>query len=105
MHSLGEDRNRLTPPVEAGRSPRDRVAELRKALRGPAMMIALEQHTRAGIEENLWDTTPGKRLTSVQMIEKHVCIGVARGVNFDLVTSTASGDEITRQRRITEADR
>jgi len=37
-----------------------------------AMMIALGQHTRAGIEENLWDTTPGKRLTSVQMIEKHV---------------------------------
>jgi uncharacterized protein (DUF849 family) len=37
-----------------------------------AMMIALGQHTRAGIEENLWDTTPGKRLTSVQMIEKQV---------------------------------
>src|SRR5262247_3712667 len=37
-----------------------------------AMMIALGQHTRAGIEENLWDTVPGKRLTSVQQIEKHV---------------------------------
>ena len=36
------------------------------------MMIALGQHTRAGIEENLWDTIPGKRLTSVQQIEKHV---------------------------------
>ena len=39
-----------------------------------AMMIALGQHTRAGIEENLWDTAPGKRLTSVQMIEKQVRI-------------------------------
>jgi uncharacterized protein (DUF849 family) len=37
-----------------------------------AVCIALGQHTRAGIEENLWDTTKGKRLTSVQMIEKHV---------------------------------
>jgi hypothetical protein len=37
-----------------------------------SIMIALGQHTRAGIEENLWDTTPGKRLTTVQMIEKNV---------------------------------
>jgi hypothetical protein len=37
-----------------------------------AFCIALGQHTRAGIEENLWDTTKGKRMTSVQMIEKHV---------------------------------
>ena len=37
-----------------------------------AMMIALGQHTRAGIEENLWDAKKGKKLTSVQMIEKHV---------------------------------
>ena len=37
-----------------------------------AIMIALGQHTRAGIEENLWDTTPGQRLTTIQMIEKHV---------------------------------
>ena len=44
-----------------------------------AMMIALGQHTRAGIEENLWDTTPGKRLTSVQMIEKHVRIAKELG--------------------------
>jgi uncharacterized protein (DUF849 family) len=43
------------------------------------MMIALGQHTRAGIEENLWDTTPGKRLTSVQMIEKHVRIAKELG--------------------------
>ena len=44
-----------------------------------AMIIALGQHTRAGIEENLWDTTPGKRLTSVQMIEKHVRIAKELG--------------------------
>ena len=37
-----------------------------------SVCIALGQHTRAGIEENLWDTTKGKRMTSVQMIEKHV---------------------------------
>ena len=37
-----------------------------------AICIALGQHTRAGIEENLWDTTKGKRLTTVQMIEKQV---------------------------------
>lgn len=37
-----------------------------------ALCIALGQHTRAGIEENLWDTAKGKRLTSVQMIEKQV---------------------------------
>ena len=39
-----------------------------------AIMIALGQHTRAGIEENLWDTTPGKRATTIQMIEKNVRI-------------------------------
>jgi uncharacterized protein (DUF849 family) len=37
-----------------------------------AIMIALGQHTRAGIEENFWDTTPGKRLTTVQQIEKQI---------------------------------
>ncbi len=37
-----------------------------------AIMIALGQHTRAGIEENLWDTTPGKRITTIGMIEKNV---------------------------------
>jgi uncharacterized protein (DUF849 family) len=37
-----------------------------------AICIALGQHTRAGIEENLWDSTKGKKLTSVQMVEKHV---------------------------------
>jgi len=37
-----------------------------------AMMIALGQHTRAGIEDNLWNTTKGERMTSIQMIERHV---------------------------------
>ena len=27
------------------------------------LMIALGQHTRAGIEENLWDKTKGRRMT------------------------------------------
>ena len=36
------------------------------------MMIALGQHTRAGIEDNLWDTKKGVRLSSVKMIEKQV---------------------------------
>jgi uncharacterized protein (DUF849 family) len=37
-----------------------------------AMMIALGQHTRAGIEDNLWNTTNGVRMTTIEMIEKHV---------------------------------
>jgi uncharacterized protein (DUF849 family) len=37
-----------------------------------AMMIALGQHTRAGIEDNLWTTKKGERMTSVQMIESQV---------------------------------
>jgi hypothetical protein len=37
-----------------------------------AMMIALGQHTRAGIEDNLWNTTKGVRMTTIQMIERHV---------------------------------
>ena len=36
------------------------------------MMIALGQHTRAGIEENLWGTTKGVRFSTLQMIEKQV---------------------------------
>jgi uncharacterized protein (DUF849 family) len=36
------------------------------------MMIALGQHTRAGIEDNLWDTQKGVRMNSIQMIEKQV---------------------------------
>jgi uncharacterized protein (DUF849 family) len=37
-----------------------------------AMMIALGQHTRAGIEDNLWDTKKGVRATTLQMIEHQV---------------------------------
>jgi hypothetical protein len=38
------------------------------------MMIALGQHTRAGIEENLWDTKKGVRATTLQIIEKQVAM-------------------------------
>ena len=37
-----------------------------------AICIALGQHTRAGIEDNLWNTTKGVRMTTLQMIERHV---------------------------------
>ena len=37
-----------------------------------AVCIALGQHTRAGIEDNLWNTTKGVRMSTIQMIEKHV---------------------------------
>ena len=37
-----------------------------------AICIALGQHTRAGIEDNLWNTTKGVRMTTIQMIERHV---------------------------------
>ncbi len=37
-----------------------------------ALMIALGQHTRAGIEDNLWNTTKGVRMTTIEMIERHV---------------------------------
>ena len=50
-----------------------------------AMCIALGQHTRTGIEENLWDTQKGKRLTSVQMIEKHV--RMARELGREIATA------------------
>ncbi|MGB6062984.1 MAG: 3-keto-5-aminohexanoate cleavage protein [Candidatus Aquilonibacter sp.] len=36
------------------------------------MMIALGQHTRAGLEDNLFNVKKGERMTSVQMIEKQV---------------------------------
>ena len=36
------------------------------------MMIALGQHTRAGIEENLWDVKKGVRVSSLHMIKKQV---------------------------------
>jgi uncharacterized protein (DUF849 family) len=38
------------------------------------MMIAIGQHTRAGIEENLWDNQKGVRATTLQMIEKQVAM-------------------------------
>jgi uncharacterized protein (DUF849 family) len=48
--------------------------------------IALGQHTRAGIEENLWDAKKGgQRLTSVQMIEKNV--RMARELGRDIATA------------------
>jgi uncharacterized protein (DUF849 family) len=37
-----------------------------------AMLIALGQHTRAGIEDNLWNTTKGVRMSTLEMIQKHV---------------------------------
>ena len=37
-----------------------------------AICIALGQHTRAGIEDNLWNTTKGERMNTIQMIERHV---------------------------------
>jgi uncharacterized protein (DUF849 family) len=36
------------------------------------MMIALGQHTRAGIEDNLWGPKKGVRFSTVQMIEQQV---------------------------------
>ncbi|GFE85172.1 BKACE family enzyme [Steroidobacter agaridevorans] len=36
------------------------------------MMIALGQHTRAGIEDNLWGPKKGERFSTLQMIEKQV---------------------------------
>lgn len=44
-----------------------------------AFMIALGQHTRAGIEENLWGTDYRRRLTSVEMIEKNVRLAAELG--------------------------
>ena len=37
-----------------------------------AICIALGQHTRAGIEDNLWNTTKGVRMSTIEMIERHV---------------------------------
>ena len=48
------------------------------------MMIALGQHTRAGIEDNLYDTKKGVRMTTVQMIERHV--RMAREIGRDVAT-------------------
>jgi uncharacterized protein (DUF849 family) len=49
------------------------------------MMIALGQHTRAGIEDNLWDTKKGVRLSSVKMIEKQV--RMAREIGRPIATN------------------
>ena len=48
------------------------------------MLIALGQHTRAGIEDNLWDTKKGARMTTVQMIERQV--RMAREIGRDIAT-------------------
>jgi hypothetical protein len=37
------------------------------------------QHTRAGIEDNLWDTTKGVRMNTIQMIERHVRMATELG--------------------------
>jgi hypothetical protein len=37
-----------------------------------AICIALGQHTRAGIEDNIWNTTKGVRMSTIEMIERHV---------------------------------
>jgi uncharacterized protein (DUF849 family) len=37
-----------------------------------AIMIALGQHTRAGIEDNLWETKKGVRASTIRMIEHQV---------------------------------
>jgi uncharacterized protein (DUF849 family) len=51
-----------------------------------SLCITLGQHTRAGIEENFWDVRKGgKRLTSVQMIEKNV--RMARELGREIATA------------------
>jgi uncharacterized protein (DUF849 family) len=50
-----------------------------------AVCIALGQHTRAGIEDNLWNTTKGVRMTSIEMIERHV--RMARELGRDIATA------------------
>jgi beta-keto acid cleavage enzyme len=37
-----------------------------------AVCIALGQHTRAGIEDNHWNTTKGVRMSTIEMSERHV---------------------------------
>jgi uncharacterized protein (DUF849 family) len=44
-----------------------------------AMMIALGQHTRAGIEENLWTTKKGEHASSIDMIEWQASIAQKLG--------------------------
>jgi uncharacterized protein (DUF849 family) len=56
--------------------------------------IALGQHTRAGIEDNLWDAQKGKHLTSVQMVEKQVRMAQEVGRKI------ASGEDARRLLKI-----
>jgi uncharacterized protein (DUF849 family) len=49
-----------------------------------AIMIALGQHTRAGIEDNLWNTKKGVRMSTLEMIERHV--RMARELGRDIAT-------------------
>jgi len=44
-----------------------------------AMMIALGQHTRAGIEDNLWGVHKGERASTLQMIQKQVDMATLLG--------------------------
>jgi uncharacterized protein (DUF849 family) len=48
------------------------------------MMIALGQHTRAGIEDNLWNTKKGQRMTTVEMVQRHV--RMAKEIGRDIAT-------------------
>jgi uncharacterized protein (DUF849 family) len=48
------------------------------------MMIALGQHTRAGLEDNLFNVKKGERMTTVQMIEKQV--DMARLIGREIAT-------------------
>jgi uncharacterized protein (DUF849 family) len=48
------------------------------------MMIALGQHTRAGLEDNLFNVKKREYMTSVQMIEKQV--SMAREIGRDIAT-------------------
>ncbi len=48
------------------------------------MMIALGQHTRAGLEDNLFNVKKGEHMTSVQMVEKQV--SMAREIGREIAT-------------------
>lgn len=48
------------------------------------MMIALGQHTRVGIEDNLWNTKKGVRMTTVEMIQRQVRL--ANEIGRDIAT-------------------
>lgn len=48
------------------------------------MMIAVGQHTRVGIEENLWNTKKNVRMTTVEMIQRQVRL--ANEIGRDIAT-------------------